>query len=204
MGQCHFKNEELQQQDSDWRLHGKQVSRSFTPRELINNFPFYSHVEIANKITSLEKNRRNVSKGFDRTRKDCFEDETLNENDEEEDRIFLRPGAVNSPLNNLNKRTSVEFNHNVIDTRNSKSRSMSLPVTYSDLDLENIFSSDQDSQSSCFQNVSSSNSSLLSPMRKTDFAFCKWKSFPPSLITFLSLSSSKKTLSLKFLLFKQF
>lgn len=133
----------------------------------------HSHFEIANKITSLEKNRKNISKTYDRTRKDYFEDETLNENDEEEDRIFLRPGAVHSPLNNLNKRTSVDLNQNAIDTRNSKSRSMSLPVTYSDLDLDNIFSSDQDSSSSCFQNVSSSNSSLLSPMRKTDFAFCK-------------------------------
>lgn len=113
-------------------------------------------------------------KSFDKSRKDYFEDETLNENDEEEDRVFLRPVAVNSPLNNLNKRTSLDFNQNSTASRNSKSRSMSLPVTYSDLDLDNIFSSDQDSSSSCFQNNSSSNSSLLSPLRKTDFAFCKW------------------------------
>lgn len=131
---------------------------------------FYSHIEIANKITSLEKNRKNDSKTFDRSRKDYFEDDTLNENDEEEDRVFLRPGAVHSPLNNLNKRTSVDFNQNAADSRSTKSRSMSLPVTYSDLDLDNIFSSDQDSSNSCFQ---SSNSSLLSPLRKTDFAFCK-------------------------------
>lgn len=139
----------------------------------ITIFFFHSHVEIANKITSLERNRKNGSKTYERTRKDYFEDETLNENDEEDDRIFLRPGAVHSPLNNLNKRTSVDLNQNAIDARNSKSRSMSLPVTYSDLDLDNIFSSDHDSSNSCFQNVSSSNSSLLSPMRKTDFAFCK-------------------------------
>lgn len=134
-----------------------------------------SQMEIANRITSLENNRKNVSKSFDKTRKEYFEDDTLNENDEEEDRVFLRPGAVHSPLNNLNKRTSVDFNQSASESRNSKSRSMSLPVTYSELDLDNIFSSDHESSNSCFQNVSSSNSSLLSPLRKTDFAFCKLK-----------------------------
>lgn len=132
-------------------------------------------MKIVNKLTSLENNRKNISKSFERARKDYFEEnDTLNEN-EEEDQIFLRPGAVLSPcLNNFNKRTSVDFNQNASQCRNSKSRSMSLPVTYSDLDFENImFSSDQDSSNSCFQNVSSSNSSLLSPLRKTDFAFCK-------------------------------
>lgn len=142
--------------------------------KLITIFCFHSHLEIANKITSLENDRRNSSRSFDKNRKDYFEDDTLNENDEEEDRVFLRPGAVNSPLNNLNKRTSVDFIQNSTTSRNSKSRSMSLPVTYSaDLDLDNIFSSDHDSSNSCFQNNSSSNSSLLSPLRKTDFAFCK-------------------------------
>lgn len=136
-------------------------------------FPFHSHITISSKISSLENNRSNVSKSFDKTRREYFEDDVLNENDEEEDRIFLRPGAVHSPLNNLNKRTSVDFNQNASESRNTKSRSMSLPVTYSDLDLDNIFSSDQDSSNSCFQNVSSSNSSLLSPLRKTDFAFCE-------------------------------
>lgn len=134
-----------------------------------------SHTEIANKITSLESNRKLFPKACDETRKGYFEYHVPNETEgEEEDRIFLRPGAVHSPLNNLNKRTSVDFNQNATDSRNTKLRSMSLPVTYSaDLDLENIFSSDQDSSNSCFQNNSSSNSSLLSPLRKTDFAFCK-------------------------------
>lgn len=131
-------------------------------------------MEIATKITNLENTRKSSSKVFDKNRREYFEDDTLNENDEEEDRVFLRPGAVHSPLNNLNKRTSLDF-ANGSESRNSKSRSMSLPVTYTDLDLDNIFSSDQDSSNSCFQNVSSSNSSLLSPMRKTDFAFCKYK-----------------------------
>lgn len=130
-----------------------------------------SHHEIASKLTSLDNNRKNDSRSYDRMRKDYFEEDVLNENDEEEDGIFLRPGAVHSPQNNLNKRTSIDFNHNSSDTQNTKSRSMSLPVTYS-LDLDNIFSSDQDSSNSGFQNVSSSNSSLLSPLRK-DFAFCK-------------------------------
>lgn len=98
----------------------------------------------------------------------------LHENDEEEDQIFLHPGDVHSPLNNLNKRTSLDYNHNSFETKSLKSRSMSLPVTYNDLDLDNIFSSDQDSSNSCFLNGSSSNSSLLSPLRKTDFAFCKY------------------------------
>lgn len=134
---------------------------------------FNSYIEIVNKINTLEGNRRNNSKSFDKTRKEYFEEDALNENDEDEDRVFLRPGAVHSPLNNLNKRTSIDFNQNASESRNTKSRSMSLPVTYSELDLGNIFSPDQDSSSSCFQNNSSSNSSLLSPMRKTDFAFCE-------------------------------
>lgn len=135
-----------------------------------------SHAEIANKITSLENSRKLLpTKAFDETRKGYFEYHALNQTEEEdEDRIFLRPGAVHSPLNNLNKRTSIDFNQSAADSRNTKLRSMSLPVTYSaDLDLENIFSSDQDSSNSCYQNNSSSNSSLLSPLRKTDFAFCK-------------------------------
>lgn len=141
--------------------------------ELFYNFYSTSHIAIANKISSIESSRRNVSRSFDKNRKEYFEEDILNETDEDEDRIFLRPGAVHSPLNNLNKRTSVDFNQNASESRNTKSRSMSLPVTYSDLDLDNIFSSDHDSSNSCFQNVSSSNSSLLSPLRKTDFAFCK-------------------------------
>lgn len=122
----------------------------------------------------LENDRKSRMSDMERKEIDLYENDVLNENDEEEDQIFLRPGDVHSPLNNLNKRTSLDFNHNSTETRNSKSRSMSLPVTYNDLDLDNIFSSDQDSSNSCFQNVSSSNSSLLSPLRKMDFAFCKF------------------------------
>lgn len=145
--------------------------------EMIKTKIFNSHADIANKITLLESSRKFLQpKAFDGTRKEYFEYHALNETvEEDEDRIFLRPGAVHSPLNNLNKRTSLDFNQNKLDSRNTK-RSMSLPVTYStDLDLENIFSSENDSSHSCYQNNSSSNSSLLSPLRKTDFAFCKYK-----------------------------
>jgi hypothetical protein len=113
--------------------------------------------------------------GIDKKEIDLYESDMGNENDEEEDQVFLRPGDVHSPLNNLNKRTSLDYNHNSFDMKNFKSRSMSLPVAYNDLDLDNIFSSDQDSSNSGYNNVvSSNNSSLLSPLRKTDFAFCKF------------------------------
>jgi hypothetical protein len=134
---------------------------------------FVSYTEIVSKLMCLENDRKSRMNETERKEIDLYESDILNENDEEEDQIFLRPGDVNSPLNNLNKRTSLDFNHNSVESRNSKSRSMSLPVTYNDLDLDNIFTSDQDSSNSCFQNVSSSNSSLLSPVRKMDFAFCK-------------------------------
>ncbi|CRK95849.1 CLUMA_CG009296, isoform B [Clunio marinus] len=143
--------------------------KNFNHKSMLDLCIQNNHIDIVNQINSFEKERRrNVSKIYE----NGFEDETLNENEEESDRIFLRPGAVHSPLNNLNKRTSLDFNHNTTDSRSTKSRSMSLPVTYSDLDLDNIFSSDQESSNSCFQ---SSNSSLLSPLRKTDFAFCEPK-----------------------------
>lgn len=134
-----------------------------------------SHLHIGRKLTSLEHHRKTEMNGNEKKEIDLYESDMLNENDEEEDQIFLHPGDVHSPLNNLNKRTSLDYNHNSFEMKNFKSRSMSLPVTYNDLDLDNIFSSDQDSSNSGYNNVASSNSSsLLSPMRKTDFAFCKF------------------------------
>lgn len=133
-----------------------------------------SHLHIGRKLTSLEHHRKTEMSGNEKKEIDLYESDMLNENDEEEDQIFLHPGDVHSPLNNLNKRTSLDYNHNSFEMKNFKSRSMSLPVTYNDLDLDNIFSSDQDSSNSGYNNASSNNSSLLSPMRKTDFAFCKF------------------------------
>ncbi|XP_070491104.1 calmodulin-binding transcription activator 2-like isoform X4 [Chironomus tepperi] len=91
-------------------------------------------------------------------------------NDEElDDKVFIHPETINSSLGSLHRKGDYQ---NILETtkRDHKSRSMSLPVTYSDIDL---FSSDQESSQSGFQQVSSSsNNSLLSPMRKFDFTFC--------------------------------
>lgn len=98
------------------------------------------------------------------------------EYDKKDDQIFLRPDAImstsSSPNSRINKRSSIDFNQyhgGMCQKESQKSRSMSLPVTYLDsnysLELDNIFSSDQDS--------SSNSSSILSPLRKIDFAFCE-------------------------------
>lgn len=101
----------------------------------------------------------------------CNDDSYLND-DELNDKVFIHPETINSSLGCLNKKDY--HANNLLETtkRDHKSRSMSLPVTYSDIDL---FSSDQESSQSGFQQVSSSsNNSLLSPMRKFDFTFCKY------------------------------
>lgn len=93
----------------------------------------------------------------------------LNE-DELNDKVFIHPETINSSLGSLNKRGDYRNNQSESSKRDHKSRSMSLPV-YSDIDL---FSSDQESSQSGFQQLSSSsNNSLLSPMRKFDFTFCE-------------------------------
>jgi hypothetical protein len=97
------------------------------------------------------------------------EDSFLNE-EELNDKVFIHPETINSSLGSLNKR--VDFRNsqtNETSKRDHKSRSMSLPV-YSDIDL---FSSDQESSQGFQQVSSSSNNSLLSPMRKFDFTFCE-------------------------------
>lgn len=121
-------------------------------------------------------------------------DESYLNDDELNDKVFIHPETINSSLGSLNKK---DYQNNLLETtkRDHKSRSMSLPVTYSDIDL---FSSDQESSQSGFQQVSSSsNNSLLSPMRKFDFTFCKSILVSYLLITFQTFSLTKK----KFLLF---
>ncbi|KAG5676941.1 hypothetical protein PVAND_006736 [Polypedilum vanderplanki] len=90
----------------------------------------------------------------------------LNDEEELNDKVFIHPETINSSFGNLNRKSN---NSSEMTKRDHKFRSMSLPVTYSDIDF---FSSDQESSQSGFQQISSSsNNSLLSPMRKFDFTF---------------------------------
>lgn len=130
-----------------------------------------SHQEIVNKIITLEESRKKENRGKGRS---FLEADRLVEHNGNEDRVFLRPSAIHSPQNNLNKRTSVDFSKFKPELRNMKSRSMSLPLTYSDLDFDDSLT-DQNSSVNYFQVVSPSvTRSLSSPPRKLDFAFCKY------------------------------
>lgn len=114
---------------------------------------------------------QNIQKSDSHKSNDKFNSVNNYLNDDElNDKVFIHPETINSSLGSLNR----QFRVNASETskRDHKSRSMSLPVTYSDIEL---FSSDQESSQSGFQQVSStSNNSLLSPIRKFDFTFCKF------------------------------
>lgn len=113
------------------------------------------------------------------------------ENPRSHDGVFLRPGVVSNspPIIRFPKRTSIDSGIN-IDIRNHRSgkfvkeqkmridRSMSLPISnssHSNYSMDNFDNSlSHESPTTSYNSSTLNSNSLLSPLRKIDFALCKY------------------------------
>lgn len=113
------------------------------------------------------------------------------ENPRSHDGVFLRPGVVSNspPIIRFPKRTSIDSGIN-IDIRNHRpgkfvkeqkmriDRSMSLPISnssHSNYSMDNFENSlSHESPTTSYNSSTLNSNSLLSPLRKIDFALCKY------------------------------